>query len=315
MLTKKLDQYYTKPAVAKRLFLVTEKIIKQYEPDLSKFFWIEPSAGAGAFYDCLPPDKRIGIEIDPPEGETRFLKMSFYNYWFVTKPYIVIGNPPFGRQGKEALGFIKKSKEADFIAMILPPCFLYTYRLKVEALGFNLLYEEEISKENTFITKNNKPFNIYSVFQIYSKNYHLKKDNKIDWEKITYNPYQHLLRGYFLRDCNYRRFSVHDIRVLNLNRAYPNFFLAYVFFKNDKHFFYNDFEEIAYKQAWLIIFKTKDMKTIKKIRALFKKTDWLKYAYRRTHGSYGIRLISIYRVLYDNGFEPRWKRDLFNENL
>ena len=60
-----LDQYFTKQDIAKKLIEKTKKVLLKYEKDLQEFNWIEPSAGNGVFYNLLPKEKRIGIDIRP----------------------------------------------------------------------------------------------------------------------------------------------------------------------------------------------------------------------------------------------------------
>jgi len=56
------DQYYTKPEIAKECIYSVEHVI----PDFHDYdIILEPSAGTGAFYQFLPPKKRLGLDIEP----------------------------------------------------------------------------------------------------------------------------------------------------------------------------------------------------------------------------------------------------------
>lgn len=57
-----LDQYYTKPAIAKKCFTFIKRIIPDY---LSYDIFLEPSAGTGNFFNYLPKDRRLGLDLDP----------------------------------------------------------------------------------------------------------------------------------------------------------------------------------------------------------------------------------------------------------
>lgn len=94
--------------------------------------YIEPSCGNGAFVNALyqagVPRKRIrAVEIDrklPADVHQDFLKTTrdslAIGKW---KPEttVVIGNPPFGKNGKTARGFLNKAAEyADWVCFVVP---------------------------------------------------------------------------------------------------------------------------------------------------------------------------------------------------
>ena len=73
--------------------------------DLSRFnFLVEPSAGKGAFYRLLPPSQRIGMDLEPKcEG---LLTQDYFQFKFdLSKKYLIIGNPPFGKNASLAIQF------------------------------------------------------------------------------------------------------------------------------------------------------------------------------------------------------------------
>ena len=113
------DQYYTKPDTAK-------KCLELLGSDLSKFeHIIEPSAGRGDFYNLLPVDKRIGLDIAPKADG--IIAVDFFNFDIRKRgPVLTIGNPPFGRQSSMAKKFIKHICECDktkSFGFILPKSF------------------------------------------------------------------------------------------------------------------------------------------------------------------------------------------------
>ena len=169
----RLDEYFTKRDVSKRLIDKTKEIISKYD-DLDNYIWIEPSVGDGSFYDNLPQNK-IGVDIMPKRKE--FIQCDYLSYQLPHSSFVVIGNPPFGNRGVLALEFIEHSIDADYVAFILPMFFQsigkgsIRYRVK----GFNLLYEEKIP-DNSFYLSNGKDANIRCCFQIWSKKH--KNENK-----------------------------------------------------------------------------------------------------------------------------------------
>ena len=58
--TVESEQYYTPWETAQELY---DRTVLMVGKDFDNF--IEPSAGKGAFLACMPPDKRIGIDIEP----------------------------------------------------------------------------------------------------------------------------------------------------------------------------------------------------------------------------------------------------------
>ena len=143
-----LDQYFTKESIAAALYKKTCSIILQYENNLEHFQWIEPSAGNGVFFNLLPQNKRIGIDMKPMNSE--IIPSDYLQYTLPTnKKNIVIGNPPFGHRGVMALNFINHSQNADYVCFILPMFFeskgkgSIKYRIK----GFHLIHSRKITTQ------------------------------------------------------------------------------------------------------------------------------------------------------------------------
>ena len=114
-----LDQFYTNEIIA------IECIKKlQDKVDIEKYdIHMEPSAGTGSFYKLMDSSKRIGIDIDSKcEG---VINMDFLNYQpNVDNKYLVLGNPPFGKNCSMAIKFFNKAAEfSDCIAFIVPRTF------------------------------------------------------------------------------------------------------------------------------------------------------------------------------------------------
>ena len=111
------EQYYTPWDTAHELYETTLLIVGE---DFDNF--VEPSAGKGAFLNLMPPDKRIGIDIDPLGKE--IVEQDFFNFVWPEGKTITIGNPPFGRRGKLAMKFLNISAEnSEVVAFILPAIF------------------------------------------------------------------------------------------------------------------------------------------------------------------------------------------------
>ena len=80
--------------------------------------WLEPSAGEGAFYNLLPADKRLCIDIAPKaEGiiEHDFLTFGEHRYF-------CIGNPPF-TNGAAVKFFNYAARVSGYIAFVVTETF------------------------------------------------------------------------------------------------------------------------------------------------------------------------------------------------
>lgn len=105
---RELDQFYTKPDVAKKCleFLASHR-------DLAGAFFVEPSAGAGAFYQWLPEADRKGLDLDPKLPDIEQQDFFEFNAQVLPqgRPVVVVGNPPFGKNSSLALRFINLAAE------------------------------------------------------------------------------------------------------------------------------------------------------------------------------------------------------------
>lgn len=156
-----LDQFYTKPSVAQECI---EHLPKSKSDD---YTFIEPSAGDGSFYNLLGRDT-IGIDMEPMcPGliKADFLKWSPPPS---KRKYIVVGNPPFGRQSRLAKAFIKHGCEiADIIAFILPRSFTKPSMFNAFDDYFHNIHSHDL-KQNSFLL-NGEEYDVPCVFQIWER--------------------------------------------------------------------------------------------------------------------------------------------------
>lgn len=186
------DQFFTKPEIAKYCFEKFIQIISELGIDYNEYTFIEPSAWNWVFYDILPLEKRIWIDINPLKKE--FIKTDFLDFSPDTikinnnnnnninkeeDKYIVIGNPPFWLRWNLAYRFIEHSEKfADIVCFILPPLFDSTGKWSPMIRIFNnteykLAYSEALPW-NSYIYPNGKEVNVNTIFQIWTK---IKKEN------------------------------------------------------------------------------------------------------------------------------------------
>lgn len=290
----KFDEYFTKPDIAKRFYEKTRQIISKYE-NIDKYFWLEPSVGDGCFYTLLDKEKRIGLDIKNTKFDT--IQSDFLAYELPKKPLIVIGNPPFGHRGVLALEFIKHSKNAEFVAFILPMFFQslgkgsIRYRIK----DFSLLYEEALPK-NSFYLPNGKDKDVHCCFQIWSKN-HKSEKTEFSWynQQKKREPFGDILKVVTVslaknRECG--KEWIFDKK--------PNFYLSSTFFKENA--VCKSFDEVKYKSGVAIIYTTTDKKLCSRLDDVFLNADWREFSSLATNGCRHIGKSHIFKLLEQKGF-------------
>jgi hypothetical protein len=289
-----LDKYFTKEEVAKILVNKAKEIITKYENDLSDFLWIDPSAGNGVFYNLLPKNKRLGIDISPLNKD--FIKSDYLKYNLPKdKRIIVIGNPPFGHRGVTALNFINHSKEAEYVCFILPMFFESKGKgsIKYRVKNFNLIHSEVLPKNSFYIPHNNKSVNINTVFQIWSKNHKLK-NNEFSWYKNRKDePFTDLLKVYTVSLAKNRECGKEWIY-----EKKADFYLSSTFYGNTS--VVNNFDEVKYKSGIAIVITTTDEEKRKKIKEILINADWRKYGTLSTNSAYHIGKSNIFHLIEDN---------------
>ena len=171
---RSLDQFYTNrsivPLLIKEVEFFAQKRLK-LNNSFSATQWLEPSAGDGAFLDFLP-NHSIGLDLEPASPnviKTDFLLWSINdNDPQKNKQWIVIGNPPFGKNSSLAIKFFNHAAIfADIISFIVPRTF---EKISVQnRLNQNFFLEKEIVIDpNSFIFEGNN-VSVPCVFQIWSR--------------------------------------------------------------------------------------------------------------------------------------------------
>lgn len=216
-----LDQFFTKPEEAKRLYGILDDYVDLEEYDII----YEPSVGANSFGAFFPQKKAVRMDIDPKQNVfwydpkedkvTRVNRLDKKNkskkieiiqmdilsmgrtidiMGFETdKKIIAVGNPPFGKASSLAVKFFNIcAKFCDTIAFIIPRTFK---RISVQNqldLNFHLTYNEDLA----YSTKDcvfEPIMNAKCCFQIWKRQeekrekVNLPKSHK-DWEFLGFGP-------------------------------------------------------------------------------------------------------------------------------
>jgi hypothetical protein len=292
-----LDQYFTDRNVAKILFDKTYHIIEKYEKNLPEYKWLEPSVGDGCFYDLLPKEQRIGIDIAPQR--TDILQADYLQYKLPDEKIIIIGNPPFGHRGVVALDFINHSRKADYVCFILPMFFESKGKgsIKYRVRGFNLIHSERLPKNSFYIPsedkKNHKKVDVKCVFQIWSKNHKLENEEFSWYNNKNKEPFGDMLKVFMVslaknRECGKKW----------IFEEKPDFYISSTFHTDIA--IVHSFDEVKYKSGVAVVLTHQDENIKNKIKNLFETLDWKQYASLATNSCYHIGKSNIFQALKDN---------------
>ena len=167
------DQFYTKKSIAKDCFsFFIENIKRLLNKNPDDLFFIEPSAGEGSFFDELPVDKRMGIDIKPKHPRIilrDFLTWNYKPFFHKRQDTVVIGNPPFGKRAQMAIQFFNRAAVvADIIAFILPAVFR-KYRIhKLLNEEFAWIASLDLPRK-AFYTEKLDDYEVNTEFQIWTR--------------------------------------------------------------------------------------------------------------------------------------------------
>lgn len=290
------DQFYTTDNISKYCYNKTLEVLNNLAIDYKKYTFIEPSAGCGNFYDLMPENNKIGVDIDPKNNSSLIKKNYLDFYPNKSKNYIVLGNPPFGLRGNLALRFINHSYNfADVVAFILPPLFDSDGKgsPKKRIIGYQLAHSENLPL-NSFEYPNGKPVEVATIFQVWTK----INTNKISIPKPkTCNNF---IKVYSLSDGGTPS-STRNKKMLYKCDAY----LPSTCFSGMQ--VYDNFEKLPHRRGYGILFlQQKD-----KLRDLFfNKINWQHASFLSTNSALNLRTSIIEKEVIKNGFIDK---DIFNE--
>ncbi|MCL2131544.1 MAG: hypothetical protein FWH36_03675 [Lentimicrobiaceae bacterium] len=288
-----LDQYFTNKELALNLFTKTHEIISKYEKDIDNYFWLEPSVGEGCFFDLLPENKRIGVDIEPLRNG--IIKSDYLKYKLPDEKLIVIGNPPFGHRGVMALNFINHSQKAEYVCFILPMFFESKGKgsVKYRVRGFNLIHSERLPKNSFYVPDTQKTVDVKCVFQIWSKNHKSEKEEFSWYNNKNKEPFGDFVKVFTVslaknRECGKKW----------IFEQKADFYISSTF--HDKISIVYNFEEVKYKSGVAIVFTTENEQIKNVIKNVLETADWKRYASLATNSCYHIGKSNIFQVLQDN---------------
>ena len=166
-----LDQFYTKEAIAKLCWNhLIETIPNNIEKNINDLFFLEPSAGTGAFYKLMPEHKRIGMDIEPKCDGVRFQDfLKIGKIEFEPNDTVVVGNPPFGKRGNLAVAFFNHAAYlVETVAFIVPVIFRKFIIHKKLDYRMKFISKLELPKES-FEFGDGKLYSVNTEFQIWTR--------------------------------------------------------------------------------------------------------------------------------------------------
>lgn len=251
-----LDQFYTKESVALNLFDKFNTIVNKN--NFTKNDWLEPSAGKGAFFNLMPENK-LGLDLDVKAQQV--LKADFLEYKLPKEDYIVLGNPPFGKNSSMAIKFFNKAAfHSVLIGFIVPKTFKKNSVKNRLDRRFHLIYEEDLDK-NSFEFEE-KEYEVPCVFQVWMKKNTLREKTL---NKLTHPDFLFVNR------------KNADFAIQRVGMAAGKVKVSFESYANASHYF---------------------IKSSPKVRKIFEKIDWSSVKYN-TAGNPSIsktELIHLYEL-------------------
>ena len=245
--------------------------------------FIEPAAGTGAFYNLLPSERRIGIDLLPYQDAYQI--GDFLSWIPPTNGFrnAIIGNPPFGYRAWLALAFVNHAATfADYIGLILPMAFQSDGKgsPKHRVEGARLMLSEPLPPDS-FVDDDGRALKVNALWQIWQRgvNNFPNASTCKDWlDLFTVDMRKERL-------CGQTRLDEAD------------YFLQRTFF-NEPPTLVRDFSEVRYVCGYGLVIK----KDKRRITALLRETDWRQYSNLAAHNCRHISMYHIQRVLTDAGF-------------
>lgn len=265
---KDKDQFFTPPDLVRKCWSAFRLVV---DDDLSRYQFIEPSAGDGSFLKVLPTGT-IAFDIEPRhEAVTR---QDFLTWTAPPGHYIVFGNPPFGLRGHLALAFMNHAAEfADYVCFILPQLFESDGKgsPRKRVRGLNLIHSESMS--GMFYTPDEKKIKINGVFQIWARH---RSDAR------------YALRN--LEDPNVKVYSLSDGGTVATTRnkgmiGACDVYLPSTCFGRDAMRVYDSFEELPGRKGYGIVFQNNKAEFVARARAI----DWASVSFLSTNSALNLR--------------------------
>ena len=280
-----LDQHNTPTKISEYCWKSLQKVLGGDNKSIRQYKFIEPSAGTGSFYDLLPKNNRIGIDIEYfKKYENDYVRADFLTWAPTDKKakYIAIGNPPFGYRGWLALSFLNRASDfCEYVGFILPMSFQSDGKGSPKHRVTNMtLVHHEVLPESLFLNGTGDKTNVNTVWQIW------KRGGTMTVPDLS------------ICDEYVELFTV-DLRKERLCGAIKmkacNTFIQRTYYTNPPTLV-NDFSKVKYCCGYGFIIK----KDKRRVLEVMKNVDWNKYSNLATHNCRHISMYHIRQALLDH---------------
>ena len=278
-----LDTFYTRPEVAKECSENLYAVMQEDYAVIDDYHFIDPGAGAGAFYDLMPRGRRIGIDILPTRPD--FIRQDYltWNPPSNYQRYAVLGNPPFGYRAWLALAFVNHSARfADYMGLILPMAFQSDGKgsPKHRVRGAELMQSRTLPPD-AFVDESGRSVKLNALWQIWRRGVNNTPPPQTcnDWIDI------------FTVDIRKERLCGHN-RV-----GEADYFLQRTYYGEPPKLV-TDFADVRYGCGYGIVLK-KEPETIAE---LLTATDWTEYSNLAMHNCRHISMYHIRQAVIHGGF-------------
>lgn len=227
------DKFYTHSHVARACFQILEPMLEPTD------ILIEPSAGNGSFIPFIEKYNHVCIDIAP--DDPRILKADFLTFDGPPNS-VVIGNPPFGKQGSLAKKFIKKACSfARLIAFILPKSFKKDSMISCFEKHFHCMKQIDLDKNSFFIPDGPHVYDVPCVFQIWER---------FSQERPVYSlqepPWMEFVRKSDPHTCSFRRVGIHAGEVATVTATKSESSHYFIRFENDSQKYIDALQSITW---------------------------------------------------------------------
>lgn len=160
--SRKLDQFYTDRRLAKRLVEIAAAHLSPSPPE----FWLEPSAGDGAFLEAMPKGAHA-LDIDP--RGPGIAQGDFLSYAPTRPgPWVAVGNPPFGKNSSLAIRFFNHAATfCRVIAFVVPRTFEKDSLQRRLDPWMHMVLEHAIDANSFY--RDGQPCAVPCVFQVWER--------------------------------------------------------------------------------------------------------------------------------------------------
>lgn len=294
------NEFFTKKEIAKYCFKSFRNFTKLHKVSMKNYTFIEPSCGDCSFYDLMPKNKRVGIDLEYKNNEIlcqNFLSFLPQEQNKDFQKYIVLGNPPFGLRGNLALRFINHAGYfADFVAFILPPLFDSDGKgsPKKRVRNFTLALSEKLPL-NSFIYPNGKEVEVATLFQIWV-NDALLQNKSINIEIPQVKTCKEFIKVYSLSDGG----TSSSTRNKNMLYKCDLYLPSTCFHSHTKPQMklYYDFESLPHRRGYGIVILKDKMQVKKAMESI----NWEHISFVGTNSSLNLRTSLIEEALIAKGF-------------